>query len=135
MFYKRQGRCEEAIKCCLQASNYVRASVLISKAGFSLIEQGKSAVLCSYIEQIPVQQRRMRPGLHTLYAQALINTGRSDEATKGLHAACRIFKEKRSKHIQYAKALYELGGLSLNAGKFSAAKSWFKRALAVCPKT
>jgi len=135
VFYKRQGRCEEAIKCYLQASNYLRASVLISKTGFSLIEQGKSAVLCSYIEQIPVQQRRMRPGLHTLYAQALINTGRSDDASKGLHAACRIFKEKRSRHIQYAKALYELGGLRLNAGKFSTAKSWFKRALAVCPKS
>jgi DNA-binding SARP family transcriptional activator/predicted Zn-dependent protease len=135
VFYTRQGRSEEAIKCYLQASNYVRAGALIIKAGSGFIEQGKSAVLCSYIEQIPVQQRRMRPGLHTLYAQALINTGRSDEATKGLHAACRIFKEKRSKHIQYAKALYELGGLSLNAGKFSAAKSWFKRALVVCPKS
>lgn len=135
VFYKRQGRGEEAIKCYLQASNYLRAGVLISKAGFSLIEQGKSAVLCSYIEQIPVQQRRMRPGLHTLYAQALINTGRSDDASKGLHAACRILKEKRFKHIQYANVLYELGGLSLNTGKFSAAKSWFKRALVVCPKS
>lgn len=135
VFYTRQGRSEEAIKCYLQASNYVRTSALIIKTGDSFIEQGKSAVLCSYIEQIPVQQRRIRPGLHTLYAQALINTGRSDDASKALHAACRIFKEKRSKHIQYAKALYELGGLSLNAGKFSAAKSWFKRALAVCPKS
>jgi ATP/maltotriose-dependent transcriptional regulator MalT len=136
VFYKRQGRGEEAIKCYLQASNYVRAGVLISKAGFSLIEQGKSAVLCSYIEQIPVQQRRMRPGLHTLYAQALIHIGgAADDVRKSLQAAARILKEKRFKHIQYANVLYELGGLSLNAGKFSAAKSWFKRALVVCPKS
>lgn len=135
MFYDQHGRYEEAIKCYLQTGNYLRVGVLINKDGFRLIGQGKSTALCSYIEQIPFQQRCSNPGLLAVYAQTLIHTGRSDDARKNLQTAARILKQKNIKRIQYADVLYELGGLNLNAGRLTSARKLFKKALTVCPKS
>ena len=135
MFYDQHGRYEDALKCYLQAGNYARVVILVNKAGFKLIAQGKSTALCSYIEQISLQQRRANPGLLAVYAQTLIHTGRSDDARKSLQAAAKILKQKRTKRIQYADVLYELGGLDLNAGRLTSAHGLFKKALVVCPKS
>lgn len=135
MFYEQHERYEGAIKCYLQAGNYSRALNVVNKAGYILISQGKSSALCSYIEQIPVQQRRIKPGLLAVYAQTLIHTGRPDDARKNLQTAAEILKEKKTKRIKYADVLYELGGLDLNAGKFTSARTVFKKALIVCPNS
>jgi LuxR family maltose regulon positive regulatory protein len=135
LFYEKHGRFEEAIKYNLQVGNYARVVLLINKIGFALIGQGKSTALCSYIEQIPVQLRRANPGLLAIYAQTLIHTGRSDDARKSLEAAARILKQKGKKRIQYADVIYELGGLNFNEGNFIKARTLFRKALTVCPKS
>ncbi len=134
-FYSKEDRLEEAIKFYLQAKQYEKAASIIEKIGSSLIGQGRSGILCSYIEKIPKSLIAQRPSLSMNYAQSLIYGGRSDEAKYNCMRAIKLLKNKAKLHKKYADALYELGGINLNQGKFSAAKRWYIKALNVCPKS
>ncbi len=134
-YYYRQNNLEEAVKLYLQANEYVKVATIIERIGFNLIQQGRSGTLCSYIEKIPKSIRVRRPLLLMNYAQALIYVGRSDEARDNYLRAVKKLKKKRGFRKKYAEALYALGGISLNQGKFNAAKRWFKKALRVSPQS
>ncbi len=134
-FYSKENRTEQAVKFYLQAEDYKKAGSIIEKIGFNLIAQGRSSILCSYIEKIPKSIRIQRPLLLMDYAQSLIYAGRSDEAKDNCLRAVKKLKKKARDRKKYADALYELGGINLNQGKFNAAKKWFKMALNVCPKS
>ncbi len=133
-FYSREDRLEEAVKFYLLAKEYDRAASTIEKIGPNLNSQGRSGMLCSYIEQIPKSITMRRPLLLMNYARALIFIGRSDEAKENCMRAVKILKDKSKLRQKYAEALYELGGINLNQNKFAAAKRWFTKALSVCPK-
>jgi ATP/maltotriose-dependent transcriptional regulator MalT/two-component SAPR family response regulator len=132
-YYLKDSRPEEALKFYLQAEHYTKASTIIQNIGPELIAQGKSGILCSYIEAIPKPFRQQRPSLLMAYAQSLMYVGRPDEAKNNCLRAVQLFKKQSRVKKKYADALYALGGMYLNLGKFDAAKRWFKRALDVCP--
>ncbi len=134
-FYAKEERLEEAIKFYLQAKEYERAASIIEKIGFSLVEQGRSGTLCSYVEKIPKSLIVRRPLLLMNYARSLIYVGRSEEAKDNCLRATKLLKSRVKMRKKYADALYELGGINLNQGRFTAAKKWFAKALSVCPKS
>ncbi|KPK72530.1 hypothetical protein AMJ87_04480 [candidate division WOR_3 bacterium SM23_60] len=132
-YYLKENRVEEALRFYLLAEHYTKASKIIQNIGAELIAQGKSAILCSNIEMIPKSFRQQRPSLLMTYAQSLMYVGRPDEAKNNCLRAVQLFKKRSHVTGKYADALYTLGGMYLNLGKFDAAKRWFKRALDVCP--
>lgn len=134
-FYAKEERLEEAIKFYLQAKEHERAASIIEKIGFSLVEQGRSGTLCSYVEKIPKSLIVQRPLLLMNYARSLIYVGRSEEAKDNCLRATKLLKSRVKMRKKYADALYELGGINLNQGRFTAAKKWFAKALSVCPKS
>ncbi len=134
-FYSQDGRLEEAVKFYLQAQEYDKASTIIENIGPSLIAQGKSGILCLYIESIPKSTHLKHPSLLMNYAHSLKYVGRPDEAKYNCLRAVRILKTKSRARKKYADALYTLGGMYLNLGKFTTAKRWFQKALSVCPKS
>jgi len=133
-FYSRRGMLEEALKFYFKAQAYRRAVSIIKKIGFYQIEQGRSGVLNSYIEQIPMSIRNDYPILLKIYAQSLIHLGRSDEAKNNYLRAMKKLRGKKKFRLEYADTMYELGGLSLNQNRFSVAKKWFRKALELCPR-
>ena len=133
-FYLGEGRLEEAVRFYLRAEEYIKAASAIEAVGFTMIEQGKSGILSSYIESIPKSIWSQRPSLLMNYAQSLIHIGRTDEARNSYLKAAKILEKKPRKRLKYADALYELGGISFNQGNFKAAKKWFHEALGVCPQ-
>ncbi len=133
-FYSSEDRLEEAVKFYLLAKEYDKAASTIEKIGAHLNSQGRSGMLCSYVEQIPKSLTLRRPLLLMNYARALIFIGRSDEAKDNCLRAIRMLRGKPKLRQKYAEALYELGGINLNQVKFSAAKRWYTKALSVCPK-
>lgn len=130
----KKGKLEDALGFYLRSRNFRKGISIIVKIGPSLIGQGRSNALCSYVEQIPVSMRNRLPDLLTVYAQALIQEGRQPEAKKHALRAAYLLKDKKSKRRPYAESLYGLGGISLNLGNFQAAKKWYNRALRACPK-
>lgn len=132
-YYVKENRAEEALKFYLQAEHYAKALRIIQSIGSGLIAQGKSGILCSNIEMIPKSFRQQHPSLLMTYAQSLMYVGRPDEAKNNCLRAVQLFKKQSRVKKKYADALYTLGGMYLNLGKFDAAKRWFKKALDVCP--
>ena len=53
IFYARGKNLEQALKFFLEAEEYKKVAYIIEKIGRRLTEQGKSNILCSYIEQLP----------------------------------------------------------------------------------
>lgn len=134
-FHLKEGRPEEAVRFYLLAEYYGKASSIIQNIGAGWIRQGKSGILCSYIEMIPKPFRLQRPSLLMTYAQSLMYVGRPEEAKNNCLRAVQLFKRQSKVKKKYADALYTLGGMYLNLGKFDAAKRWYKKALDVCPKS
>jgi LuxR family maltose regulon positive regulatory protein len=133
-FYIKQKNVEHALRFFLAAEEYKKAASLIEKIGVGLTEQGKNAILCSYIEQLPQEIRNQRPKLLMNYVQSLIYVGRADEAKLHCLRAVKLLNKSRKNRTQYADALYRLGGIYLNEVKYTVAKKWLLRALRACPK-
>ncbi len=134
-FCSKNNRLEEAAQFYLQSGEYNKAASIVENIGFNLIWQGRSAFLCSYIEKIPRAIRTKRPLLLMNYAESLDYIGRIDEAKNNCLRAIKMFRKKPRARKQYADALYKLGGIIVNQGQFRAARTWFKKALNVCPRS
>lgn len=134
-YYESKNSYEEAIKYYLQAAAYVRVSALLEHFGPVLIAQGRSSIICTYIERIPPAERRKRPLLLMNYGQALILTGRSEEARANCHLAVKMLSRKERMRRQFGDAMYRLGGIYLNDGDFRTALKWFKKAIGVTPSS
>lgn len=136
-YYTRKNLLEEAIKYYLFAEDFNKAASIIERLGSEFIAQGRSSILLSYIEKIPKSIRIRRALLLMYYAQALTlsDSGRLDDARDSCLLAVKLLKTKKTGRKKYADALYRLGGIVLNQGKYNAAKRWFKEALRVCPQS
>ncbi|MGB3339862.1 MAG: tetratricopeptide repeat protein [bacterium] len=134
-FYNQENRVEEAVKFYLQAEAYDKAAMIIEKIGPGFIGKGKGNILTSYIEDIPKSVRMQRPALLMEYSRALIYGDRADEAIKHSQRAIILLRKKPRARSKYADALYNLGMIYLNQGKFRMAEKRFKKALAVCPSS
>ncbi|KPJ73049.1 hypothetical protein AMJ52_04415 [candidate division TA06 bacterium DG_78] len=133
-FYIKGKNLEHALRFFLAAEEFKKAASLIEKIGTGLTEQGKNAILCSYIEQIPQAILNQRPKLLMNYVQSLIYVGRADEARIHCLRAVKLLHKSRKNRTQYADALYRLGGIYLNEVKYIVAKKWLLRALRACPQ-
>lgn len=134
-FYAQEKRVEEAVKFYLQAEEYDKVAVIIEHIGPGLIGKGKGNILTSYIEDIPKPIRMQRPVLLMEYTRALIYGDRADEAIKHCQRAITLLRKKPKARRKYADALYNLGMIYLNQGKFRLAERRFIKALAVCPRS
>jgi ATP/maltotriose-dependent transcriptional regulator MalT/DNA-binding SARP family transcriptional activator len=132
-FYTTEGRYEEAIKYYLQAGEYLKAARLLEDLAHDLIQQGRSNIFISFIEQIPRPIRMKRPSLLMDYAKALIYGDRSDEARNYCQRAVALFRKQPRAKAKYADAMYNLGMLYLNQHKLKTAEKWFRKALKTCP--
>jgi len=131
--YVDEKRYEEAVKYYLQAEEYIKAAKLLEELAHDMIQQGRSNIFISFIEQIPKQLRMKRPTLLMNYANALIYGDRSDEARNYCQRAVTLFRKMPRAKVKYADAMYNLGMLYLNQHKLKTAEKWFKKALKTCP--
>jgi DNA-binding SARP family transcriptional activator/Flp pilus assembly protein TadD len=133
-YSRRVRKYDEALKFYAQANAYNKMAMIVVKIGSEFIGQGRSAMLCAYIEQIPAINRNKNALLLISYAQALIQIGRLDEAKRsGLRAYAQLKKHEKMKR-RCADVLYALGGIGLNQGKYQTAERYYTRALKICPR-
>lgn len=132
-FYYQENKVEEAVKFYLMAEEYNKAALIIENIGANVTGRGRGKALISYIEGIPKSFRMQRPALLMEYTRSLIYGGRADEAIRHCQSAIKLLSKKPKARSKYADALYNLGLIYLNQGRFKAAEQRFKRALAVCP--
>lgn len=132
-FYAKEYRYESAVKFYLQAEGYKKVTSIVEKMGLNLIEQGKSAALCAYIEKIPNSIRIQRPKCLMYYAQSLTYIGNFEEAEKIYFRLVKILRHSRQKG-EYARVLLGLGLLNLEQSAWDNARRLLRKALRVCPK-
>ncbi len=132
-YFESNHNYEEAIKYYLRASAFVRVSVILERYGSVLIARGRSSIICTYIEKIPVAERRKRPLLLMNYVQALMLSGRGEEARANCLLVVKMLSRKTKMRRQYGDAMYRLGGIYLNEGNFRTAIKWFKKAFGISP--
>jgi ATP/maltotriose-dependent transcriptional regulator MalT/two-component SAPR family response regulator len=132
-YFSRQDSHEDALKYFIKGEHYKRVCALVIRIGYSMIRQGRSSVLCSYVESIPARLRNNNASVLIMYAQTLIHMGRAEEARSSLMRAIRLLKRSKGRRVNHADALYELGGIYLNQDKYLEARRYFLRALKVCP--
>ncbi|KPJ72935.1 hypothetical protein AMJ52_04555 [candidate division TA06 bacterium DG_78] len=134
-FYSRENQLEEAVKFYLQAEEYDKAASIIERIGYNLIEQGKSAIICSYIEQIPSSIHDQQSELLILHGRSLLHSDRFDEAKNIFLKTAKMLKNCVRNRAKHASVLNDLGLINLEQGKLSVAKNWLNKALNICPRS
>ncbi|UCG30538.1 MAG: hypothetical protein JSV53_01285 [candidate division WOR-3 bacterium] len=133
-FSSAKGEYDEALTFYLQARAYQRMINILIKVGPLYTGQGRSNVLCSYIEQIPVKVRNRDHDLLITYSRALTILGRFAESRQTILRARGILKKMPRAKRKYAEVLYALGGISYTEGKLISALRYYRDALNVCPR-
>jgi LuxR family maltose regulon positive regulatory protein len=128
-YFYRQARFVDALKFYIKGEEYRWACKIVKHYGSEMTRQGRSKILNSCIESMPVQVRNNHPGILLVYAETLVHVGRSEEAKTFLLRAIRLCRSRKGS----ADALYELGGIYLNQDKYQEARRYFLRALKAGP--
>jgi len=129
-----KGKHDEALSFFVQAKAYKKMIAIINKVGPVYSGQGRSAVLCSYVEQIPAKIRDRDHDLLITYSRALTILGRLEQSRQIILKAWRILKKKPGAKRKHADVLYALGGIHYTEGRFTSAMRYYRDALNVCPR-
>jgi LuxR family maltose regulon positive regulatory protein len=125
---------DEALGFFSHAKAYERMVHIVRKIGSNFIGQGRSAMLCNYVEQIPLAILNRNPDLLITFSQALSLVGRLEDARRNCIKARGILRKRGKTKGRYADVLYVLGGIHNTLGKRATAMRYFRSALAVCPR-
>jgi ATP/maltotriose-dependent transcriptional regulator MalT/DNA-binding SARP family transcriptional activator len=134
-YFATKRKYDEAFGFFLHAKAYKKMVHIVRKIGSKFIGQGRSAMLCNYVEQIPRAIVNRNPDLLITFSQALSLVGRLEDARRNCVKARRILQKSIKTKGRYADMLYVLGGIHNTLGKRATAMRYFRNALAVCPRT
>ena len=133
-FLSRREKYDEALNLYAKVKDYKKMTAIAKRIGPLYTGQGRSAVLCSYIEQIPAKIRNRDHDLLIMYSRALTIVGRFAESRQNILKARAMLKKMPRAKRKYGEVLYALGGISYTAGKFKSAMRYYRDALKVCPQ-
>jgi len=126
---------DDALNFFSRGNSYEKMMNIVQKVGSNFIIQGRSAALCTYIEQIPMVILDRNPHVLLMHSQALTLIGRLGDAQRSCIKAYRILRKKAKPGGLYTDVLYALGGIYNTLGKRKSAMRYFRRAIDVCPRT
>jgi len=134
-YFAAKGKYDEALGFFLHAKAYRQMASIIRMVGSKFVGQGRSTMVCNYVEQIPRGILNRDPDLLVTFSQALSLVGRLEEARRNCLKARGVMRKSAKLKGRYADMLYVLGGIHNTLGKRTAAMRYFRSALAVCPRT
>ncbi|HET7271561.1 MAG TPA: hypothetical protein VFI90_10810, partial [Rubrobacter sp.] len=79
-WYEQNGLLDEAIKHALAARDFESAARLVEGGAGEILARGEVSLLVGWVEALPEELMRSRPGLCIPYAWALFLTGRLEDA-------------------------------------------------------
>lgn len=79
-WYEQNGPLDEAIKHALAAQDFESAAHLVEGGAGEILARGEVSLLVGWVEALPEELMRSRPGLCIPYAWALFLTGRLEDA-------------------------------------------------------
>ena len=79
-WYEQNGLLDEAIKHALAAQDFEGAARLVEGGAGEILARGEVSLLVGWVEALPEELMRSRPGLCIPYAWALFLTGRLEDA-------------------------------------------------------
>lgn len=133
-YFRKQEKYEDAFRFYVEAGNYSQARTMIKNIGYHLVNEGKSATLCSYIDNLPVEMVNASPKLLAMYGYALLFRGHPDAAAANLKKAARIFKRSKRAAGKLAETYYQLGSISFTVGNYKKAMRWLMKAMRIHPR-
>ncbi|MDH4211189.1 MAG: hypothetical protein OEV79_07040 [candidate division WOR-3 bacterium] len=133
-YLAKKDKYDEALSFYAQAGAYKRMIAIINRIGPLYTGEGRSGMLCSYVEQIPAKIRIRDHDLLITYSRALTIVGRLVESRKSILRARGLLKKMPRAKRKHADVLYALGGISYTEGKFKSAMRYYRDALKVCPR-
>jgi LuxR family maltose regulon positive regulatory protein len=86
-WYETNGFPADAVHHALTGSNWDRAATLILNVGESMLKDGEVTTLLAWLQALPDEEVRARPGLCLSYSWALVLTGQMDGAESYLGQA------------------------------------------------
>ncbi len=95
-WHERNGFAVTAIDHALAAGDFVRASCLIEKTAEAMLMHGEARTLLSWLEALPSEVVRSRPGLCLAHAWVLVLARRLDEVEPCLQDAVEAMRETHS---------------------------------------
>ena len=98
-WFEREGNVHSAVKHCLAAKNIHEALRLIEQSAWSLIQQGESVTLQTWLSKIPEPFILERPRLCLMFAWALTFLGRIEEYEKYICRAEEIWRQTNDPQI------------------------------------
>jgi LuxR family maltose regulon positive regulatory protein len=134
-YFAAQEKYDEALGLFARAKAYTKMISIMQKIGANFIAQGRSTILCNYIEQIPRSIINRTPVLLVTYAQALTLAGRLEDARRICIKAYGILRKKKRAAHQLANVLYALGGIHNTLGERASAMRYYRKASDVCPRS
>ncbi|UCC12635.1 MAG: hypothetical protein JSW02_03650, partial [candidate division WOR-3 bacterium] len=132
--FRKQEKYEDAFRFYVEAGNYSQARTMIKNIGYHFVNTGKSATLCSYIDNLPVEMVNASPKLLAMYGYALLFCGHPDAAAVNLKKAAKIFKQSKRAAGKLAETYYQLGSISFTVGDYKKAMRWLMKAMRVHPR-
>ncbi len=132
-YLAKKDKYDEALSFYVQAGAYKRMIAIINRIGPLYTGEGRSGMLCSYVEQIPAKIRNRDHDLLITYSRALTIVGRLAESRRSILRARGLLKKMPRAKRKHADVLYALGGISYTEGKFKSAMQYYRDALKVCP--
>lgn len=127
--FRKQEKYEDAFRYYVEAGNFSQGRTMIKSIGYDLVDAGKSATLCSYIDSLPVEMVSASPELLAMYGYALLFRGHPDAAAVNLQKAATIFKRSKRAAGKLAETYYQLGSISFTVGNYKKAKRWLLKAM------
>jgi LuxR family maltose regulon positive regulatory protein len=86
-WYEAEGFPADAVHHALASSDWERAATLILNVGESMLKGGEVTTLLAWLQSLPDEEVRARPGLCLSYSWALVLTGQMDAAESYLGQA------------------------------------------------
>lgn len=127
--FRKQEKYEDAFRYYVEAGNFSQARTMIKNIGYHLVDAGKSATLCSYIDNLPGEMVSTSPELLAMYGYALLFQGHPDAAAVNLQKAATIFKRSKRAASKLAETYYQLGSISFTVGDYKKARDWLLKAM------
>ncbi len=124
-----------ALRYFLEAGDHASSAAIIRDIGRTMVLQGKSRLLLSLLDRLPVSVIGREPELLDLRGYARMIIGDVPNGRQDLERAVRLFRQRQTRGIKHAEALYDLGFFHYSAGDVLKALSLLQHAMRILAET